>query len=303
METGYGLPAPGQGMIYVGLDHRVEPAVPLPRRRHRRGDDGLRRLASCGTCRWTSSPSSRRPRWRSRPRASGMTATEVEELVTDPARGGVQRDAGRRRPCAPSRCRRCRRSCLHLQARDRPAAWRGSWCRSAWRSRSRELPTVGRPPCMLQPLSSTSRVMKIGISSKKHDLMRPVDDRLLDDQVPAAARCPAWPTSPSGASGSRRCRYRSIRSADARARRHARRGDGGRPRTPWTSGCCRTAPNAKTRTGGFIDTPNQRFVIQHVIAGGHARGSGRGAGQPRTSRTARSPLLGDVASVVWDTGR
>ena len=45
------------------------------------------------------------------------------------------------------------------------------------------------PPVMLQPLSATARFMKIGVSSKKLSLDRPVDDRLLDD--PAAAACRA----------------------------------------------------------------------------------------------------------------
>ena len=43
------------------------------------------------------------------------------------------------------------------------------------------LPTWAAPPVMIQPLSSTSRVMKIGVSSKtiRHD--RSLDDRLLED--------------------------------------------------------------------------------------------------------------------------
>ena len=72
------------------------------------------------------------------------------------------------------------------------------------------LPTWAAPPLMLPPLSATSRTMKIGMSSK---------NRILSDLSmiaywtirPQLLRCPAWPTSPSGANGSRCCRCRPIR--------------------------------------------------------------------------------------------
>ena len=46
------------------------------------------------------------------------------------------------------------------------------------------LPHVSKPPAMLQPLSSTSRVMMVGLSSKDVSLDRHVGPRPLDD--PAA---------------------------------------------------------------------------------------------------------------------
>ena len=52
------------------LDHRHEPAVPLPRDRGGRRDDALRRRRSCATRGWTSSRSSRRRASRSRRSAS-----------------------------------------------------------------------------------------------------------------------------------------------------------------------------------------------------------------------------------------
>ena len=62
-----------------------------------RGDDALRRRRSCGTCRSTSSPSSRRRRSRSRPPCLGLTAAEVEKLVTVPMEQAFNGIAGARR--------------------------------------------------------------------------------------------------------------------------------------------------------------------------------------------------------------
>ena len=59
------------------------------------------------------------------------------------------------------------------------------------------LPTWAAPPVMIQPLSSTSRVMKIGISSNQYDLMDlsmiaywKIRAQLLD--VPGVANAPIW---------------------------------------------------------------------------------------------------------------
>jgi len=59
------------------------------------------------------------------------------------------------------------------------------------------LPTWAAPPVMIQPLSSTSRAMKIGISSKTVDLKDlsmiaywKIRARLLD--VPGVANAPIW---------------------------------------------------------------------------------------------------------------
>ena len=49
-----------------------------------------------------------------------------------------------------------------------------------------QLPTWSSPPFIIQPLSSTSRVMKIGLSSDSLVDDRHVDDRLLEDASPAA---------------------------------------------------------------------------------------------------------------------
>ena len=75
------------------------------------------------------------------------------------------------------------------------------------------LPNVARPPFMIQPLSATSRVMKIGVSSSDHTADRAVRDLSLEDATAADAACRASPTSPPGATASASCRSRSTRNA------------------------------------------------------------------------------------------
>ena len=73
------------------------------------------------------------------------------------------------------------------------------------------LPTWAAPPVMLQPLSATSRVMKIGIVVGPSISDRPVDDRLLDDPA-AAAACPGVANVAIWGERSEMLRCRSIRS-------------------------------------------------------------------------------------------
>ena len=132
------------------------------------------------------------------------------------------------------------------------------------RSPSRDLPTWAGPPVMLQPLSATSRVMKIGISSKTAVRDGAVDDRLLDDPGPAAAACPAWPTSPSGANGCRCCRCRSNRIG-CRANDVTLDQVMEATADALDAGLMQYSNGAMIGTGGFIETPNQRLGVRHVL--------------------------------------
>src|SRR2546426_652991 len=55
---------------------------------------------------------------------------------------------------------------------------------------------------------------------------------------------------------------------------------------------------AKSRTEGFIDTPNQRFTIRHILP---LMGPENLSQVPVKVHDGRTVLLGDVAEVVWDT--
>jgi CzcA family heavy metal efflux pump len=125
------------------------------------------------------------------------------------------------------------------------------------------LPQVSKPPQMLQPLSSTSRVMMIGLSSRE---LSPIElsvlarwtlrPRLLG--VPGVANVAIW---------GQRERQLQVQADPERLRE----------RGITLNQVVETAGNALAvspltfleastpGTGGFIDTPNQRLGIRHVL--------------------------------------
>src|SRR5512136_603523 len=122
------------------------------------------------------------------------------------------------------------------------------------------LPTWAAPPWMIQPLSSTSRVMKIGISSKKYDLMDlsmtaywKIRARLL--RVPGVADTPIW---------GERIKMPQVQVDPERLRAYNVSLDEVMQVTgdALDVGLLPFSEGAVIGTGGFIDTPNQRIGIQ-----------------------------------------
>ena len=125
------------------------------------------------------------------------------------------------------------------------------------------LPQVSKPPQMLQPLSSTSRVMMIGLSSEK---LSPIElsvlarwtirPRLMG--VPGVANVAIW---------GQRDRQLQVQADPEKLRAH----DVTLNQVVETTGnALAVSPltflEASTPgTGGFIDTPNQRLGIRHVL--------------------------------------
>ena len=98
------------------------------------------------------------------------------------------------------------------------------------------LPASAGIPWTLQPLSATSRAMKIGLDLRRSaHLNRPVDDGLLDDAVAPDWRCPAWRTSRSGD----RCAAARQFQMDPREAR--------RPTTSRSTTRCRSPRSARLR--------------------------------------------------------
>ncbi|HEY3312515.1 MAG TPA: efflux RND transporter permease subunit, partial [Anaerolineales bacterium] len=161
------------------------------------------------------------------------------------------------------------------------------------------LPTWAAPPVMIQPLSSTSRAMKIGISSKTVDMMDlsmiaywKIRARLLD--VPGVANAPIWGErikSPQVLVDPVRLRAYNIPleevmdvTADA-----------------LDVGLLMFSEGNAIGTGGAFETPNQRFGIRTVLP---ILGPGDLAQVPINERKKNdgSPLLlSDVSNVVWGT--
>ncbi len=161
-----------------------------------------------------------------------------------------------------------------------------------------ELPQSSGMPVMLQPLSSTSRVMKIGLSSKVYDMMDlsmiaywKIKFRLMS--VPGVANIPIW---------GERIKSLQVQVDPGLMRTHRVTLDEVMETTSdaLDMGLLRYSTAAKTRIDGMIDTPNQRLVIHNespVFSVEHL------AEVPLATRMKRTvpPRLRDVASVAWDT--
>ena len=154
------------------------------------------------------------------------------------------------------------------------------------------LPNVSKPPQMLQPLSATNRVMMIGLSSKTESLIQmsvlarwTIRPRLMG--VPGVANVAIW---------GQRERQLQVQVDPARLR----------DQKVTLMDIVETAGNALwysplsfleasvAGTGGFIETPNQRLGIRHVlpisVAADLAKVPVEGTGTP----------LNQVAEVVED---
>jgi CzcA family heavy metal efflux pump len=150
------------------------------------------------------------------------------------------------------------------------------------------------PPIMLQPLSATSRVMKIGISSKEMSLLDlsmttywKIRFRLL--RVPGVANVPIW---------GERLKQLQIQVDPERMRLHdvslndvmeAASG-------ALDFGLLLHTTSAKTQTVGFIETPNQRLELKAaapIVSPEDLAGVSIDAEDGKTIR------IGDVAKVMW----
>ena len=124
------------------------------------------------------------------------------------------------------------------------------------------LPTWAAPPVMLQPLSATSRVMKIGLSSDTVDQIDmsmisywTIRPRLLS--VPGVANIAIWGEQID------------MLAVQAIPDRMIEKGVALTDIMDAVSetlddGLLQFNPGNFTGTGGYVDTPNQRFVIRHV---------------------------------------
>ena len=147
-----------------------------------------------------------------------------------------------------------------------------------------QLPATARPPVILAPLSSTSRVLKVGVWSETLSQMELTDlvrwtlrPRLM--AVPGVANVAVW---------GQRDRQLQVRVDPDRLRAHGVRLD-----DVLRASRDAVAPAA----GGFVDTPNQRLPVTHAAGATTASELGEVA----VTQRGLSPLrLADVADVVED---
>jgi CzcA family heavy metal efflux pump len=157
------------------------------------------------------------------------------------------------------------------------------------------LPNVSKPPFMIQPLASTSRVLIVGLSSENLSLIEQsvlarwkIKPRLMG--VPGVANVSVW---------GQRERQLQVQVDPKRLRDN---GVSLRQVMETTGNALWVSPlsfvEASTPgTGGFIDTPNQRLGVQHIspiVSADHLA-------QVTVEDTQGKVLrLGDVANVVED---
>jgi CzcA family heavy metal efflux pump len=155
------------------------------------------------------------------------------------------------------------------------------------------LPTWASPPVMLQPLSATSRVMKIGLSSKQRSLIEmsmisywTIRARLL--RVPGVANVPIW---------GERIQMLQVQAEPDKMKAHNVSLEQVMETTAdaLDVGLLKFSNGAVVGSGGFVDTPNQRLQIRHVLPIATPKDLGQVVVEQRNGKPLR---LSEVARVV-----
>ncbi len=169
-------------------------------------------------------------------------------------------------------------------------------------ARGRDLPKVSKPPVMLQPLSSTSRVLMIRLDSKD---LTPIELSMLARWtvkpalmgVPGVANVAIWGQ-----------RERQLQVHVDPAKLQAQ-GVTLNQVVSTSANALWVSPLSFVRastpgTGGFIETPNQRMGIQHILPitspDDLAQVTLEGSGGKALVVNGQPVKLGDVATVVED---
>jgi CzcA family heavy metal efflux pump len=193
--------------------------------------------------------------------ALGLSAAEVEELITIPLEqdllNGVAWLDTIRSESIPGLSR------VELIFEPGTDLLRARQVVTERLTQSAGLPQVAKPPAMMQPLSSTSRVMMVELSSKELSPIQvsvlarwTIRPRLMG--VPGVANVAIW---------GQRERQLQVQADPERLRE---RGVTLNQLVETTGNALWVSPltflEASTPgTGGFIDTPNQRLGIRHVL--------------------------------------
>ena len=160
---------------------------------------------------------------------------------------------------------------------------------------SKTLPTWASPPFMMPPLSSTSRIMKVGITSKDKSVMDlsmlaywTIRQRLLG--VPGVANIAIW---------GEQLKMLQVMVDPKRLAEVDVTLDQVQEAVSdaLDVGLLRYARGAHIGTGGFVETPNQRFQLRFVGGGVTPETLAR---VPVTKPAGKPPLLlSDVANLVY----
>jgi len=158
-----------------------------------------------------------------------------------------------------------------------------------------QIPTWASPPVMLPPLSATSRTMKIGVSSKKLSVIElsmiaywKIRQVLLG--VPGVANVAIW---------GERLEMLQVQVDPARLKANGVTLDQVMQTTADTmdSGLLPYSDGHIVGRGGFIDTPNQRLHVRHILPVVDVKNLAEIVVERRHGKALR---LGDVATVKVD---
>src|SRR3954471_2165686 len=156
------------------------------------------------------------------------------------------------------------------------------------------LPTWAAPPVMMPPVSTTARVMKIGITSQNRSIMDlsmlaywKIRSRLLT--VPGVANVAIW---------GEQLKMLQVQVDPEQLARLNLTLDHVMETTSdaLEVGLLRYSGGAHIGTGGFIDTPEHRLPIHHILSSTTPETL---AQVPVAKRYGKQLVLGDVAQLVW----
>ena len=162
-----------------------------------------------------------------------------------------------------------------------------------------DLPTWASPPVMMPPLSSTARTIKIGISSDEYSVMDlsmitywKIRQRLL--QVPGVANVAIW---------GERIQMLQVQTEPERLAAYGVPVEEVIQVTSDTLdvGLVQYSDGSSVGTGGFLETPNQRLPIRHVLPVVSPADLANVPINDRMKEDATPLRLGDVAQMVEDT--
>jgi Cu/Ag efflux pump CusA len=200
----------------------------------------------------------------------GLTAQEVEELVSVPIEASLSGMPGLDELRSKSVPQLSSIILIFKQGTDLLNARQQVSERMA--AVTAALPTWAAPPVMLQPLSSTSRVMKIGMTSANRSMIEmsmlsywTIRARLL--RVPGVANVAIW--------GERLQMLQvQVQPEKLKARNVSLNQVMEVTAGAVDAGLLQYSPGKFIGTGGFVDSPNQRMSVRHVqpITGGSGQG-------------------------------
>lgn len=223
----------------------------------------------------------------------GLTAEEVESLVTVPLEQALNATTGLDVMRSKSVSQLSSIELLFHEGTDLLHARQLVQERLA--TVANTLPTWAAPPVMLPPLSATSRVMKVGISSSTTSLEDmsltaywKIRARLL--RVPGVANVPIW---------GERLKVLQVEVDPAKLRANSVTLNSVMEVTAnaLDAGILKFADGGFIGTGGFVDTSNQRLGVRHVLP---IVTAGDLANVVVAERAGSNLRIGDVARVIYE---